>query len=155
MEVTLITFNVLADVARTRPMSAWHARVPVWDERKALCVQALHQAQPSIIGLQEVMPHQFDFFQAHLPEFRALTVPATTTQDEVLLKVLRETFNLPNIPPPTKSSCSFVPQSSTPSPRATGGFLPPPIRPRSALVGFSRMPCCGVTYGIAPQAKRS
>jgi endonuclease/exonuclease/phosphatase family metal-dependent hydrolase len=100
MEVTLITFNVLADLARTRPMSAWHAHVPVWDERKALCVQALHQAQPSIIGLQEVMPHQFAFFQAHFPEFRALTVPETTTQDEVLLKVLRETFNLPNIPTP-------------------------------------------------------
>jgi hypothetical protein len=30
----------------------------------------------------------------------ALTVPETTTQDEVLLKVLRETFHLPNIPTP-------------------------------------------------------
>ena len=67
MEVTLITFNVLADVARTHPMSPWHARVPVWDERKVLCVQALHQAQPSILGLQEVMPHQFDFFSSAPP----------------------------------------------------------------------------------------
>src|SRR5690606_35644488 len=100
MAINLSTFNVLADLARTRPISAWHAHVPAWDERKALCVQALHHAQPSIIGLQEVMPHQFDFFQSHLPEFRVLTVPETPTTDAGLLQILRETFNLPNIPTP-------------------------------------------------------
>jgi endonuclease/exonuclease/phosphatase family metal-dependent hydrolase len=106
MEINLITFNVLADLERMSRMSVWHEHVPAWDERKALCVQALHQAQPSIIGLQEVMPHQFDFFQSHLPEFSVITVPDTTT-DEVLLQVLRETFNLPNIPTPHEVALFF------------------------------------------------
>ena len=79
MEINLITFNVFADLARTRPLSVWQEHVPVWKERKAFCVQALHQAQPSIIGLQEVLPHQFHFLQSHLPGFRAITVTDTTT----------------------------------------------------------------------------
>jgi mRNA deadenylase 3'-5' endonuclease subunit Ccr4 len=67
MEINLITFNMFADLERTRPKSVWQEHVPVWDERKAFCVQALHQAQPSIIGLQEVIPHQFIFFNLTSP----------------------------------------------------------------------------------------
>jgi hypothetical protein len=70
----------------------------VWEERKAFCVHVLRQAQPSIIGLQEVLPHQFHFLQSHLPEFSAIPLTDTATQDAALLQALRETFKL------TKSS---------------------------------------------------
>ena len=104
MEVSLVTFNVLADIEMqpnlVLPDQRGRDNVPVWDERKALCVQTLHQAQPSIIGLQEVWPHQCAFFQSQLLEFSAITVTESTTQDEALLQAVRETYGLHSLPSP-------------------------------------------------------
>ena len=87
MDINLITFNVTADFLAP-------PGVPPWEERKLLCAEVLRQACPSILGLQEVMPRQFDFFQAHLPEFEAITVTETTT-NETLLRPLRQRYGLP------------------------------------------------------------
>ena len=47
VQLTAITFNIQADFLS-------HKDIPSWDERRTLCAQALRQAQPSLIGLQEV-----------------------------------------------------------------------------------------------------
>lgn len=87
VQLTVITFNIHADFLR-------HKDIPSWDERKELCVQALRQAQPSLIGLQEVMPGQFDFLQEQLAQFTALSVTETTT-DEAFLQPIRQHYGLP------------------------------------------------------------
>jgi endonuclease/exonuclease/phosphatase family metal-dependent hydrolase len=92
IELTVITFNIMVDFL------SWTG-VPRWDERKVLCAQALRQAQPSIIGLQEVTPGQFEFLQSHLPEFSAITITETTT-DETLLEPVRRQYGLQTIPVP-------------------------------------------------------
>jgi endonuclease/exonuclease/phosphatase family metal-dependent hydrolase len=86
-ELTVITFNIQADFLT-------QAGVPAWEERKTLCLQTLRQAQPSLIGLQEVMPGQFDFLQSHLAEFTAITVMETTA-DETLLEPIWRHYGLP------------------------------------------------------------
>jgi endonuclease/exonuclease/phosphatase family metal-dependent hydrolase len=71
-----------------------HKDIPSWEKRKALCVQALRLAQPDLIGLQEVMPRQFDFLQEQLAEFSALSVTETTI-DEALLQPIHQHYGLP------------------------------------------------------------
>jgi endonuclease/exonuclease/phosphatase family metal-dependent hydrolase len=89
-ELTVITFNISADFLNPK-------NVPVWEERKDLCLQTLRQAQPSLIALQEVMPGQFDFFHSHLREFSAITVTETTA-DETVLQPIRQHYGLQTIP---------------------------------------------------------
>jgi hypothetical protein len=126
----------------------------VWEERKAFCVQVLLQAQPSIIGLQEVLPHQFQFLQSHLPGFRAITVTDTTTQDAALLQALRETFNLHAIPTPHEVVLFFRAQEFDQITTGYWWLSPTPDTPRSPGAVFFPVPWCGVTYGIAPPATR-
>jgi endonuclease/exonuclease/phosphatase family metal-dependent hydrolase len=144
MEINLITFNVFADLVRTRPLSVWQEQVPVWEERKALCVQALHQAQPSVIGLQEVLPHQFHFLQSHLPGFRAITVTDTTTQDAALLQALKETFHLHAIPTPHEVVLFFRTQEF--DQLATGYWWLSPT-PATPSLAFGSIFPCAVLWG--------
>jgi endonuclease/exonuclease/phosphatase family metal-dependent hydrolase len=144
MEINLITFNVFADLARTRPLSVWQEQVPVWEERKAFCVQALHQAQPSIIGLQEVLPHQFHFLQSHLPGFRAITVTDTTTQDAALLQALRETFHLHAIPTPHEVVLFFRTQEFD---QITTGYWWLSPTPDIPSLAFGSLFPCAVLWG--------
>jgi hypothetical protein len=95
MEMSLITANVSADFL-TPP------DVPPWDERKQLFAQPLRHAAPDILGLQEVTPRQFAFWQAQLPEFTALTV-SPSNPDPVLLAAWRAkygAFGFDTIPSP-------------------------------------------------------
>ena len=87
VQLAVITFNIQADFL------SWEG-IPSWDERKALCVQALRQTQPDLIGLQEVMPAQFDFLQEQLAEFTDLSV-TETTMDEAFLQPIRQHYGLP------------------------------------------------------------
>jgi endonuclease/exonuclease/phosphatase family metal-dependent hydrolase len=87
IELSVVTFNIHADFLS-------HKDILPWTDRKGLCVLALRQARPSLIGLQEVMPGQFDFLQEQLPEFTALSVTETTT-DEALLQPIRQHYGLP------------------------------------------------------------
>jgi endonuclease/exonuclease/phosphatase family metal-dependent hydrolase len=68
MEISVITSNVSADFLKT-------TSIPTWEERKQLYIQVLHDANPDLIGLQEVTPRQLKFIQKQLPELSALTVP--------------------------------------------------------------------------------
>jgi endonuclease/exonuclease/phosphatase family metal-dependent hydrolase len=144
MEIRLITFNVFADVARARPLSIWQEHVPVWEERKAFCVQVLHQAQPSIIALQEVLPHQFHFLQSHLPEFSAITLTDTATQDAVLLQALRETFNLHAIPTPHEVVLFFRAQEFE---QITTGYWWLSPTPDTPSLAFGSLFPCAVLWG--------
>ncbi|MBE2198261.1 MAG: endonuclease/exonuclease/phosphatase family protein [Anaerolinea sp.] len=65
-------------------------------------VQALRQARPDLIGLQEVTPRQFHFLQAQLPEFTPLTVPVTdpTPEAAAVWQAKYARFGLPDIPSP-------------------------------------------------------
>ena len=95
MEISVITSNVSADFL-TPP------GVPTWDERKQLLVHTLRDAEPGLIGLQEVTPNQLQFFQAQLLEFTALSVPVANP-DPALLPVWRgkyARFGLNEIPSP-------------------------------------------------------
>ncbi len=90
MELSLITFNISADFLSP-------PNVPAWEERKALCAQVLRQANASVIGLQEVMPRQFECFQSQWLEYRAVTVEEAMT-DESLLQAIRQQYRVPTFP---------------------------------------------------------
>lgn len=87
MDLSTITFNVSADFLSPPGVSTWA-------ERKTFCVQALRQAQPGIIGLQEVMPRQFEYFQAQLPAYRAITV-SETARDESVKQAFQALYGQP------------------------------------------------------------
>jgi len=95
VEISVITSNISADFL-TPP------GVPTWEERKLLYAQVLRNAQPALIGLQEVTPRQLQFLRAQLPEFTALTVPVTDPDPDLLstwqAKYAR--LGLPQIPSP-------------------------------------------------------
>jgi endonuclease/exonuclease/phosphatase family metal-dependent hydrolase len=75
MQLTAVTANISADFLNP-------PGVPAWDARKALLVQALADAAPDIIGLQEVTPRQYAYMHAHLHGFAACTVePAEPTPE--------------------------------------------------------------------------
>jgi len=95
MEISIITSNVSADFLSP-------PGVPTWDERKLLYAQVLRNAQPSLIGLQEVTPRQLQFLREQLPEFTALTVPVTDPDPDLLAtwQAKYAQFGLPQIPDP-------------------------------------------------------
>jgi endonuclease/exonuclease/phosphatase family metal-dependent hydrolase len=111
------------------------AGVPQWDERKALCVQALRQAQPNLIGLQEVMPGQFEFLQSQLPEFSAITVTETTT-DGTLLQPIRQHYGLQTIPTPYEVVLFFRAEEFT---RIAEGYWWLSPTPDKISVGFGNI----------------
>lgn len=95
MKISVVTSNISADFLAP-------PGVPTWDERKLLFVQVLREAKPTLIGLQEVTSRQFQFLQAQLPEFTALTVPVIDP-DPVLLSAWHAKYaryGLPDIPNP-------------------------------------------------------
>ena len=144
MGINLITFNVFADLARPRPLSVWQEQVPAWEERKAFCVQTLHHARPSIIGLQEVHPHQFHFLQSYLSEFRAITVTDTTTQDAALLQALWETLNLRAIPTPHEVVLFFRTQEFD---QITTGYWSLSPTPEAPSLAFGSLFPCAALWG--------
>jgi endonuclease/exonuclease/phosphatase family metal-dependent hydrolase len=95
MDLRLITANISADFLSP-------PGVPPWDERKSLYVQALDEAKPDIIGLQEVTPRQFAFLRHSLPEYHVLTV-SPADPDPALLPVWQARygkFGLDTLPDP-------------------------------------------------------
>jgi endonuclease/exonuclease/phosphatase family metal-dependent hydrolase len=93
MNLGIITSNISADFLSP-------PGVPTWDERKLPYVDVLRKAQPDIIGLQEVMPRQFQFLQTQFSEFTALTVPIINPTPDLLTawQAKYEKFGLPQIP---------------------------------------------------------
>lgn len=95
MFLTIITTNVSADFLAP-------TGVPTWDERKHLYAQAVRDAQPTIIGLQEATLNQTTFWQAQLPEYTALTVSAADPTPELAVTWAAKyaKFGLPTVPSP-------------------------------------------------------
>jgi endonuclease/exonuclease/phosphatase family metal-dependent hydrolase len=134
VQLTVVTFNIQADFLS-------QAGIPSWAERKALCIQALRQAQPGLIGLQEVMPAQFDFLQEQLAEFTALSVTETTT-DEALLQPIRQHYGLP-LPPRNEVVLFF--QTETFDLISQGYWWLSPT-PERISVGFGNIAPCLVLW---------
>jgi endonuclease/exonuclease/phosphatase family metal-dependent hydrolase len=128
MEISVITSNVSADFLTP-------SGVPTWEDRKWLYVQVLRDADPSLIGLQEVTPRQLQFLQAQLPEFTALTVPVTNPDPDLLAtwQAKYARFGLPQIPSPYEIILFY--RTDLLEPRATGHWWlsPTPDRPS---IGF-------------------
>jgi endonuclease/exonuclease/phosphatase family metal-dependent hydrolase len=93
MEISLVTFNLSASFLSP-------PGVPAWNERKSLCLQAMYEAQAGIIGLQEVMVDQFDYFNSHLHEFGTVAVTDTTINDMLLVQALQKQYGIQTIPSP-------------------------------------------------------
>jgi len=68
MEISIITSNIPADFLS--PLG-----VPTWDKRKQQYLQVVRDADPDVIGFQEVTPRQLQYLQEQLPEFSLLSVP--------------------------------------------------------------------------------
>ena len=98
MEISIVTSNISADFLRP-------PGVPSWDERRQTYVDVLFQANPDIIGLQEVTPRQLQFLQTQLSQFAALTVPVSNPTEELKAawQAKYEEVGLPQIPSPLKS----------------------------------------------------
>lgn len=69
--LTVVTFNVLVDIA---PAS----EVPAWSKRKALCSSVLRTTDADLIGLQEPSPAQVKFLLDELPGYEAVTFKGYT-----------------------------------------------------------------------------
>ena len=95
MEISIVTSNISADFLRP-------PGVPSWDERRQTYVDVLFQANPDIIGLQEVTPRQLQFLQTQLSQFAALTVPVSNPTEELKAawQAKYEEVGLPQIPSP-------------------------------------------------------
>lgn len=65
-KLTVLTFNNLVDFLQ--------ATLPPWEERKSFCRQVIREAQPDIIGFQEVSGRQLAFWRQSLPDFAYKTV---------------------------------------------------------------------------------
>lgn len=93
MEIKLITFNVAASFLSP-------PGVPPWNERKSLCLDVLREAQPGVIGLQEVMVDQFDYFSSQLHEFDSVAVTDTVIEDKEVLHALQRQYGIQTLPSP-------------------------------------------------------
>lgn len=82
-EIRVITFNVLVEIS-AKP------GVPSWKDRRELCAQALKEKDPDLIGLQEPMPTQVQFFLGRLEGY--VDVQAENYPDATLL-YKRDTFD--------------------------------------------------------------
>ena len=95
MKISIITSNISADFLSP-------PGVPAWDERKLPYVNVLREAEPDIIGLQEVTPRQLQFLQTQFSGFTALTVPVNNPAPELLAtwQAKYEEFGFSDIPSP-------------------------------------------------------
>jgi len=95
MEISIITSNISADFLNP-------PGVPSWDERKQKYIDVLLQANPDIIGLQEVTPKQFLFLKTNFTDFSALSVSVNNPTQELMTtwKQKYEKFGLPEVPSP-------------------------------------------------------
>ena len=71
----VVTFNVKVDFEET-------PGIPTWDERKALARQAVTEAKPDLLGLQETSPNQLTFFREGFPEFADVGELPLTEDDQ-------------------------------------------------------------------------
>ncbi len=71
----VVTFNVKVDFEET-------LGIPTWDERKALALQAVTDAKPDLLGLQECSPNQLAFFRTSFPDFADVGELPLTAEDQ-------------------------------------------------------------------------
>ncbi|MDX9976024.1 MAG: endonuclease/exonuclease/phosphatase family protein [FCB group bacterium] len=71
----VITFNVKVDFEE-------EPGIPTWDERKPLALQALKEAKPDLLGLQECSPNQLAFFRESFPNFADIGELKLTDEDQ-------------------------------------------------------------------------
>lgn len=131
MEITVITSNISADFLNP-------PGIPTWEERKQRYLWVLRDANPSLIGLQEVTPRQLQYLQEQLPEFCALTVPVANPDPDLLAawKAKYSKFGLPQIPDPYEIILFY--RTDLFEPLATGHWWlsPTPERPS---IGFGNI----------------
>jgi endonuclease/exonuclease/phosphatase family metal-dependent hydrolase len=109
--------------------------VPSWDERKTVYAQALRQAEPTLIGLQEMTPVQLAFLEEQLPEYTSLGV-STADPDPTLLPIWQAKYGRFGFDaPPDPYEIILFYHTESYEPLATGHWWlsPTPERPS---IGF-------------------
>ena len=71
VKLNVVTFNVLFDFGKAKG-------IPSWKDRKDLCAKLLQDTDPDLIGLQEPLPNQVEFFLKALPGYRKFHYPDFT-----------------------------------------------------------------------------
>jgi endonuclease/exonuclease/phosphatase family metal-dependent hydrolase len=69
--LTVVSFNVLVEISRKPD-------VPSWRDRKEACAELLRRTQADLIGLQEPLPTQVEFFLKSVPGFKAVVAEGYT-----------------------------------------------------------------------------
>lgn len=64
LDLTIVSFNVLVSASKVEG-------IPAWDDRKDLSVQSLKATDADVIGLQETLPKQLQFFLDELKVYDA------------------------------------------------------------------------------------
>jgi endonuclease/exonuclease/phosphatase family metal-dependent hydrolase len=95
MKISIVTSNISADFLNP-------PGVPTWESRRLPYVDVLRNAEPDIVGLQEVTPRQLQFLRKQFSEFSALTVPVDNPTPDLLTawQAKYKQFGFSEIPSP-------------------------------------------------------
>jgi len=82
MDLNVVTFNVLVDLGKS-------GDVPIWKNRRELCVEVLREVDPDLIGLQEPLPRQVEYILDQMSDYAAVHDPDGFTDATLLYRTSR------------------------------------------------------------------